>query len=76
MGEEKDNPHEVVLRVMSMVFSQNDLERRTSRFEAMIIGLDLKSLPEYQEAIRAIEKYRKAALEHFDSEYQRRLSTQ
>ena len=74
MTNKKYDGHLTMLRVMRRVFSQNELERMTTRFEASFPGIDLKSLPEYQAAIDAITKYRDAAVAHYDSEYQKQTS--
>lgn len=60
-------------RVISMLLSPRDLESRTENLDRHFEGLDLKSLPEYQVAIDAIESYQKAAVTRFDSEYQKKL---
>ncbi|HEA46486.1 MAG TPA: hypothetical protein ENH99_01770 [Candidatus Pacearchaeota archaeon] len=75
MADRKDDAHAVMLRAMKVALSPMELERITENFERDFAGLDLKSLPEYQAFVDAIEKYRDAAVAHFDSEYQKQISS-
>ncbi len=76
MTDETNDTHLAILRGMRRIFSPKELERITMRFEMRFHGLDLKSLPEYQAAIDAIKNYRNAAVAHFDSEYQKQISSE
>ena len=76
MADQAIDAHRIMLKAMGMIFSPGDLERMTTRIETDFPGLDLKSLPEYQAAVDAMTKYRDAAVAHFDSEYQKQLSSE